>query len=66
MAKRTRLQKPRRERQRYPVIRSMKLGKPGWSLPQAAALLSQGYTPEQAEYLTGFSKNIIRSYSMES
>lgn len=54
MGRRTRLAHPA---SRYPageVTSASHVGRPGWSLAQARAVLAQGYSVEQTERLTGW------------
>lgn len=45
-----------------PVSTRMALPNKGWSLPQAAHILSQGYTEKHVEAITGFDARIVRNY----
>lgn len=48
--------------QRNGTVMVSRVSRTGWSLPQAADLLQQGYTDEHVERTTGFAISIVRNY----
>jgi hypothetical protein len=45
-----------------PVAVYMRRGRAGWTLPQAAHMLAQGYTPQHVESATGYDYRVVANY----
>lgn len=62
MARRRRLVDKGSQGHNSHVVTFSKVGGKGWSLPQAAELLRQGYTDRHVEEVTGFDARVVRNY----